>query len=101
MSLQKVKRVKNKKLTDSYEHKPCLVCGLRLSCAAHIKSKGSGGHDIPENLLVLCKLCHTEQHTLGIITFAEKYKSVMIFYINNGFEIIEQGGRKRLIRSIL
>lgn len=99
MELLKPKRIKDKKLTDSFEFKACLVCGKRLSCGAHIKSKGSGGDDVPENLLTLCKWHHSEQHNIGIISFAKKYKLVMNFYLAHGWEIIKQGGREKLLRA--
>jgi hypothetical protein len=96
--MQKQKRIRDKKLTDSYEFKACLVCGKRLSCAAHIQSKGARGDDVPENLLSLCLWHHNEQHNMGIISFAKKYKPVMNYYLAHGWEIIKQGGREKLLR---
>lgn len=29
----------------------------------HIKSKGSGGNDTDENLIEVCRICHTKIHT--------------------------------------
>lgn len=28
----------------------------------HIKTRGSGGDDTPENLIELCRMCHTFAH---------------------------------------
>lgn len=95
---EKTKRIKNKKLMRSYEYMACLVCNLRLSCAAHAKSQGSGGDDVKENLKPLCKKHHSEEHNIGSITFAEKYQSVMNWYLSNGWELVNIFGKKKFLR---
>ena len=39
----------------------------------HIKHRGSGGKDVPENMIRLCRPCHVAVHTLGWRTFSDKY----------------------------
>ncbi|NTU49575.1 MAG: HNH endonuclease [Desulfobulbaceae bacterium] len=44
---------------------PCEVCGLPAVDLHHIESRGMGGSktkDNPENLIALCRLCHTKAH---------------------------------------
>ena len=57
---------------------PCTVCH-RYGCEPHhVKTRGSGGKDWnPDgsgNLVPLCPGHHREIHTIGRLTFAEKYK---------------------------
>ena len=40
---------------------------------AHVKSRGSGGHD-EGNGLGLCAKHHAEQHTMGVKSFAKRYR---------------------------
>lgn len=56
-------RIKNKKLLQDKKG-ICQICGFRGNTEKHhIKSKGSGGDDIPENLIEVCRICHTKIHT--------------------------------------
>ena len=42
----------------------CELCGTRGQTEKHhIKSKGSGGDDTKENLIEVCRKCHTKIHT--------------------------------------
>ncbi len=38
---------------------------------AHIRSRGAGGGDEPDNVIPLCRACHSEQHQMGLKAFAE------------------------------
>ena len=50
---------------------------IRYSAAPHhIRTRGAGGDDRPENLLALCTDCHTEIHQMGTFTFARRHPSV-------------------------
>jgi hypothetical protein len=64
---------------------PCLVCQDRVVDVAHIKSRGSGGTDDEWNLMPLCRKHHTEQHTIGIISFIQKYLTVSIYLSDQGW----------------
>lgn len=93
----KTKRIVNRKLLDTYHVKRCLLCG-RLCDPAHVKSRGSGGDDVPENVLNLCRIHHSEQ-SIGIVTFVEKYPVVKAELDRLGWEIIDLFGQKKLRRK--
>lgn len=63
----KNKRIENKKLIDKKKHN-CEYCHRRkcYTNTHHIKSKGSGGNDVKDNLIELCSNCHRKVHD-GII----------------------------------
>ena len=72
----KEKRIKNQKLINDKKH-DCEYCGKK-NCwtnTHHIKSKGSGGDDIEDNLIELCGNCHRKVHD-GIIKEEELLKIV-------------------------
>lgn len=59
------------------EGRPLLSCSITAiafggSEAAHVRSKGAGGHD-KGNTVPLCSAHHREQHTIGIRSFCHKY----------------------------
>lgn len=56
-------RIVNKKLLKDKKGK-CEICGKRGQTEKHHKkSKGSGGNDTEENLIEVCRICHTKIHT--------------------------------------
>lgn len=74
-SLNKKKRIVDRELLDSYHD---LICIIHSECfghvvAHHIKTKGSGGDDVADNLLALCCKHHEEIHKIGTYTFCLKY----------------------------
>ena len=77
----------------------CIVCGANNPDKAHIKTKGSGGSNDSNNIMLLCRVCHVEQHKIGIITFIEKYESVKENLKTKGWEIVSVNGFKRLVRK--
>lgn len=51
----------------------CLTCYARRGDPPHhVKTRGSGGKD-ERNVVPLCWKCHSEVHTIGTKTFADKY----------------------------
>lgn len=53
---------------------PCAACGtVGNNHAHHLKTRGSGGDDVAENLISLCATHHNEVHALGQYTFQIKY----------------------------
>nr|DAQ65699.1 MAG TPA: AcrIIC3 protein [Caudoviricetes sp.] len=61
--LPKNKRIVNKKLLKDKKG-VCEVCGRKGATEKHHKkSKGSGGDDTEENLIEVCRICHTKIHT--------------------------------------
>lgn len=70
--LSKPKRIRDPELLAEVRGSPCCVCG-RYAEPAHVKSRGSGGDDVPENIVPLCRIHHTIQHAMGWKRFKEKY----------------------------
>jgi 5-methylcytosine-specific restriction endonuclease McrA len=69
--LEKPKRVKDRKAIEAARKPHCEFCGIwGKGQVHHIKSRGSGGHDTPDNLIHLCVECHTRVHA-GRISKAE------------------------------
>ena len=59
----KNKRIENKKLLKDKKG-VCQICGKKGATEKHHKkSKGSGGNDTEENLIEVCRVCHTKIHT--------------------------------------
>lgn len=59
----KQKRIVNKKLLRDKKG-ICELCGARGQTEKHhIKTKGSGGNDTEDNLIEVCRKCHTRIHT--------------------------------------
>lgn len=59
----KNKRIVNKKLLKDKKGM-CEICHKYTQTEKHhIKTKGSGGDDIKENLIEVCRRCHTKIHT--------------------------------------
>ena len=84
--------LKKKRLTDTR-----LIKKLRaMDCAAcmrdgpsvvhHIRTKGSGGPDVFENLLPLCVPCHTDIHLLGPSKFMSRRPMVKVALRARGWE---------------
>ncbi len=66
----------------------CLVCGCE-SEKHHIKTRGAGGDDSEYNLMDLCRIHHTEVHSLGLTTFANKYEQVNKWLLKYNWEFNE------------
>ena len=64
--LSKNKRIVNKKLLKD-KKSVCEICGKHGSTDMHHKkSVGSGGHDVKENLIETCRICHSLIHSGNI-----------------------------------
>lgn len=72
----KPKRTEDKKLLEQVRLRRCLACGRAPVDAAHVRSKGSGGHDAHFNVIPLCRIHHSEQHSQGWQSFCDKYRTV-------------------------
>lgn len=82
---------------NKFRGKPCVVC-RKPSDPAHIKTRGSGGPDEEDNLLSLCRMHHSEQHQVGWVRFARKYRQVEFVLGQKGWEIRGEFGLARLVR---
>jgi 5-methylcytosine-specific restriction endonuclease McrA len=56
----------------------CELCGLRASDLHHIKYKSRGGKNNIENLIALCRNCHTLAHSEKI-----KESELIELHLNN------------------
>lgn len=91
----KNKRIVNKKLLDEIKPKPCIACGrLGPNDVHHIKTKKSGGHDIRENLISLCREHHQMWHAKGTSYMVTFYNNVNYWLRTNGWAK-EQGKWRR------
>lgn len=79
--------------------KHCVVCGRPNPDRAHIRSRGAGGTWDEDNIMMLCRLHHREQHSIGIVTFALKYPAVMWELEEKGWKLDLALGRKKITRS--
>ena len=70
--LQKQKRVVDPILLETYYKSPCIICGRCPSDPSHIKTKGSGGHDLPYNIVPKCRMHHIEWGQIGWKKFFKK-----------------------------
>ena len=62
------------------------MCGSPNTEAHHIyRRKQSYGHDHDDNLLPLCRKCHTVAHTKPLSDIAERYPLVMNSLIDKGW----------------
>jgi 5-methylcytosine-specific restriction endonuclease McrA len=79
MSFPKEVRVEDEVVLDQYRVLPCVACRRPPpSDPAHLTTKGAGGGDVPENLMSLCRQCHTQQHAVGWRKFASKWPRVRL-----------------------
>jgi hypothetical protein len=92
-------RVKDPKLLARIRESRCIVCGLKQVDACHIKTRGSGGHDVPDNLMSLCRRHHIEQGRWGFIKFIDRYPIVGVVLADKGWTIQDVLGVKKLVRE--
>jgi len=73
--LRHCKKYKASKAVTEYwvAHPFCEICGNYSAAPHHIRTRGAGGSDEASNLLSLCTAHHTEAHTIGVWSFANKY----------------------------
>lgn len=79
MTLRKPARIEDEELLEFVRSLPCISCGGKgaVTHPHHVKTKKSGGPDLPENLMPLCPTHHMEVHRVGLKTFAETHPSVL------------------------
>lgn len=74
---------------------PCRASAENGNCFYHIKTRGSGGKDVPENMIPVCKRCHVTFHNHSTNYMASKYSSVMEWLLSNGWYVCELTGKWR------
>jgi 5-methylcytosine-specific restriction endonuclease McrA len=82
----KQKRIVNAALLGVVRRGKCLICLKPNPDVHHVKSKKSGGHDILNNLMPLCREHHTEIHKIGLSKASDKYENVKGWLLNNHWE---------------
>lgn len=93
MNLAKPVRIENKKLLAEIRKLNCIACGNRGAEAHHVSSRGSGGDDVENNLMPLCRICHTKIHQYGAVKMGEKYIAVKNWLIAHGRQDVLDRGR--------
>lgn len=88
----KPRRVKDRKALEEARASGCIIC-RKAADAAHVRSRGAGGDDVPGNLLPLCRTHHQAQHALGWFRFVEKYPEVGVSLYARGWVLREAGHR--------
>lgn len=95
-------RIRDPELMKLMRSMPCaLKCrtGLYQVSGHHIKSRGSFGPDIIENLIPLCFYCHTKIHQYDLekmISYHPEFRDVIE---SKGWEIEVRGeGRNRVLK---
>ena len=71
-NFKKVKKVIDWDYRNHVKELGCLVCG-KYADPHHVRSRGAG-HGDKSNLVPLCRIHHTECHTIGRVTCEDKYK---------------------------
>lgn len=81
---------------DTFHQMKCLVCFKSPCDPCHIKTRGSGGHDKPDNIIPLCRKHHTEQGQIGWKKFCDRNPIVKIqlaslgWYLDNRGRIVKE-----------
>lgn len=79
-----MKRIVDKKLCESYQGRPCIICGR--SGVGHHEISRRYGHDIPQNLVALCQHHHQQRHARGQMHMVENYMEYKNWLEENGWE---------------
>ena len=75
----KQKRIQNEALCEMMREHPCYTCYGWPTEAHHLTTRGAGGDDVEDNLISLCRECHTKIHQYGLSKFAEKHPRILSF----------------------
>lgn len=70
----KKKRKQDRQYLDYVKTLPCCICSSRKEITpSHIKTRGSGGSDLPHNVFPMCISCHITWGQLGNSRFLERF----------------------------
>ena len=84
------KRKRNLKQASKYRGKPCVVCDTRTNTVGdHIKTFGSGGECVDDNMWSLCVRHHSLKGDQGLTTFVRKYPHLKKILKEKGWEFEE------------
>lgn len=93
----KQKRIQDRTLIDFVKTLPCIACGVMADDAHHVKTLKSGGGDVPENLMPLCRLHHRLIHDQGLYLVSQTYPTVEKWLKLAGWELYDKKW-KRLVK---
>lgn len=94
---KKPKRTSDRKFLDMCKDQPCIICGKWPTDPAHIKTVKSGGPDHPRNVIPMCRLHHTLQHSKGWIYMIMMFPTLWTILNEKGWEVIDVGYGKKLV----
>jgi hypothetical protein len=77
----------------------CVVCNRYLDVdRCHIKTEKTGGTFEDDNILLMCRLHHNEQHNLGWHKFTDRHPHLLVILKNKGWKFELQFGVWKLIK---
>jgi hypothetical protein len=82
----KSKRIVNTALINVIKRGSCVICRSPNPDAHHVKSKKSGGDDVINNLMPLCRVHHIEVHKIGLSRFSDKYDNAQAWLVSYEWE---------------
>jgi hypothetical protein len=95
---QKRCRIVDDNVLEMFRWRPCDACGLRApSDPAHIKTVGSGGDDVPSNLMSLCREHHRMQED-GWGRFLDMFPQMEQVLNRKGWGVINLFGVRKVRR---
>lgn len=91
-------RIEDEHLRKFYSSQRCCLCNNPPpNDGHHIKSRGSWGHDIDDNLLTLCRNHHQMIHAYGINKMLEVFPRLRPILLSKGWYCQDFGeGRNRV-----
>ena len=99
-SLQKKKRVANRKLLDLVKQLPCICCGQMPGNdynpvdPSHITTQAALGGDTLDNVVPKCRRCHTNWGQKGIAWMLNQHNSLKAWLILHGREDVIQRSKR-------
>lgn len=87
----KSKRKTDRAYLDYIKTLPCVICGRRPTDPSHIRTRKSGGSDLPHNVFPKCRKHHVEFGQIGNTRFLEKYPEFAIRLKNVGWILLSTG----------
>lgn len=86
--------MRDQKLAETFRKMRCSVCGVSNGVVGHhIKTIGSGGKDVVENMMALCFLHHHQVHNMGLTTFIRRYPHLIPHLQEKGWELDEYSNK--------
>lgn len=65
----------------------CIACGERATEVHHVKTRGSGGPDLPHNRFPICRLCHTRWGMIGNKAFIKESFQTKCWLERHGWDL--------------